>query len=89
MTTIREATEARARAEGFDSARRLMKVLAEAGLSPSAITSALGAQQDELDTAATVAETEARDLVEHRAEARGSRAGSAPEPETLPGTPAE
>lgn len=73
MTTIREAAEARARAEGFREAGTLLRALADAGLSAAAIAGAMTAQTAELDAAADLAEREAREITNHRAEVRGAR----------------
>lgn len=70
MTTLREAGEARARAEGFREATSLSTTLEAAGISASAIAAALAAQADALDAGAEVAEREAQAIVDAKAEAR-------------------
>lgn len=70
MTTLREATAARARADGFREASDLIQTLSEAGLSPLAIRSAMTAQSVELIDVAIKAEREARAVIDANAEAR-------------------
>ncbi len=85
MTTLREAHEAAARAEGFLQAVEMIGALGSTGISAAAISAALGAQARSLDEEAERLRGEAQAIVDANAEARKKPPkAKAEKAETLP-----